>query len=101
MSTIVPRYLFLSILFTLIFAVNAIAVNIPNSSSDIQRITIAELQTLQASGETVIFIDTRNPSQWQRAKDKIPGAIRVTTQNELQTLQSEASPDTEIVTYCT
>ena len=101
MRTTVPRYLFLSILFTLIFTASAIAANIPKHSSDIQRINIAELQTLQASGETVIFIDTRSTSQWQRAKDKIPGATRVTSQNELQTLQSETSPDTEIVTYCT
>ena len=101
MRTTVRRYLFLLLLFTLTFAVNAIAAGIPKHSSDIQRITIAEVQTLQASGETVIIIDTRRPSQWQHAKDKIPGAIRVTTKIELQKLQSDASPDTEIVTYCT
>jgi len=96
-----PAHLALTILIFLTLFGTAMAVDIPKHSSDIPRITVAESQRLQASGETVIIIDTRRPSQWQRAEDKIPGAIRVTTRQELRKLQSESTPDTEIVTYCT
>ncbi len=96
-----PAHLTLTILICLTLFGTAMAVDIPKHASDIPRITVAEFQKLQASGETVIIIDTRRPSQWQRAKDKIPGAIRVTTRQELRKLQSESTPDTEIVTYCT
>ena len=88
-------------LFTLTFIGSAIAADIPKRPSDVKRITIAEFQTLQASGEPVVIIDTRAPGQWQRAADKIPGAIRVTSPNDLQKLKSEVPPDTEIVIYCT
>ena len=88
-------------LFTLTLVSGAMATDIPKRPSDVQRITIADFQTLQASGKPVVIIDTRTPAQWQRATDKIPGAIRVTSNNELQQLKSEVPPDTEIVTYCT
>ncbi len=96
-----PAHLTLTILICLTLFGTAMAADIPERSSEIQRITVAELQTLRTSGETVIIIDTRNQNQWQQAKDKLPGAIRVTTRNELYKLENEASPDTEIVTYCT
>ena len=88
-------------LFAFTFVSSAMAADIPKRPSDVQRITIADFQTLQASGKPVVIIDTRTPGQWQRATDKIPGAIRVTSNNELQKLKSEVPPDTEIVTYCT
>ena len=94
------RFSLMAFLF-LIFFSTAMAANIPKRPADVQRITIAEFQELQASGKTVIVVDTRRPSQWQRAKVKIPGAIRVTSKNDLQKLKSEVPPDTEIVTYCT
>jgi len=88
-------------LFTLTFISSAMAADIPKRPNDVQRITIADFQTLQTSDKPVVIIDTRTPGQWQRATDKIPGAIRVTSNNELQQLKSEVPPDTEIVTYCT
>jgi len=101
MSTFTPlRYLLIMIL-SLTFLGTAIAAEIPKKSSDIQRITVADFQTLQTSGKTVVVIDTRSSGQWQRAKDKIPGATRVTTLEDLQKLKNEIPLDTEIVTYCT
>lgn len=96
-----PAHLTLIILVCLTLFGTAMAVDIPQHSSEIQRITVTELRALQARGGTVIIIDTRNQNQWQRAKDKIPGAMRVTTRQELRKLQNESTPDTEIVTYCT
>ena len=101
MRAIFPLRLVLITLFSLIFISSAMAADIPKRPNDVQRITIADFQTLQASGKPVVIIDTRTPGQWQRAADKIPGAIRVTSNNELQKLKSEVPPDTEIVTYCT
>lgn len=101
MRTIKPlRFSLMAFLF-LVFISTATAVDIPKRPADVQRITVAELQDLQASDKTVIVVDTRSASQWQRAKDKIPGAIRVTSNDELQELKKKVPPDTEIVTYCT
>ncbi len=93
--------LLLILILCLTFITSAVAADIPKRIGDVQRITIAELQTLQASGATVVIIDTRTPGQWQRAKDKIPGAIRLASNNDLQKLKEEVSADTEIVPYCT
>ena len=100
MSTFTLRFS-LIIILTLTFLGTAVSADIPKSPREVQRITIAELQSLQTSGQTVVLIDTRTPGQWQQAKDKVPGAIRVTSRVELQKLKSEVPPDTEIVTYCT
>ena len=101
MSTFTPLRFSLIMILSLTFFGTAIAANTPKKTSDVERITIAEFQTLQSSGETVVIIDTRSSSQWQHAKDKIPGAIRVTTMEDLKKLKNEVPPDTEIVTYCT
>ncbi|WP_321392586.1 rhodanese-like domain-containing protein [uncultured Desulfuromusa sp.] len=62
---------------------------------------MTELQDLQAESKMVVIIDTRTPGQWKNAKDKIPGAIRINSQSDLQKLKADIPPDTEIVTYCT
>lgn len=67
---------------------------------DVPRITPAEAHRLQQN-ESVTFIDTRQPGQWQSAKDKIPGAIRVTTYSQLSALKGTLPADSAIVTYCT
>jgi len=101
MRTAIPLSLFLSICFFFTSLSSAIAADIPKHLSDVVRITIPELQDLQAGGEMVIIVDTRTPGQWQRATDKIPGAIRIDSQSALQKLKAEVALDTEIVTYCT
>ncbi len=101
MLTITPARLILVTVFCLTFTCSAIAAEIPTRPADVQRITIAELQALQASHEPVIMVDTRTPGQWQRATDKIPGAIRIDSQSALKKLKAEVPPNTEIVTYCT
>jgi len=101
MLTTLSARLILVTVFCLTFTCSAIAAEIPTRPADVQRITIAELQVLQANHEPVVMIDTRTPGQWQRATDKIPGAIRVDSQNALQKLKAEVPPNTEIVPYCT
>ncbi len=100
LTTISARLTLATVLF-LTFIYGAIAAEIPTRPADVQRITIVELQALQANHEPVIIIDTRTPGQWQHATDKIPGAIRIDSQSALQKLKAEVPPNTEIVTYCT
>ncbi len=101
MSTFTPLRFSLIMILSLTFLGTAIAAESPKRPGDVERITIADFQTLQSSGKKVVIIDTRSSSQWQRAKDKIPGATRVTSLEDLQKLKNEVPPDTEIVTYCT
>ena len=90
--------LFLLCFFSLIG--NSSAAEVPKRIADVQRITVSELQQLQAK-EAVVIIDTRAPGQWVRAKDKIPGAIRVVSHDDLTQLKQQVSADQAIVTYCT
>ncbi|MBN1957361.1 MAG: hypothetical protein JXQ81_05140 [Desulfuromonadales bacterium] len=76
------------------------AVEIPKRISDVERITVSELQQLQAK-EPVLIIDTRAPGQWIRAKDKIPGAVRIVSHDDVKQLKKDFAPDHAIVTYCT
>lgn len=97
----IPARLSLMLVLCLTFISSSVAAETPKRPADVQRITITEFQALQASGVPVVIIDTRTPGQWQQASDKIPGAIRVTSRKELQQLQKDVPPGTEIVTYCT
>lgn len=70
-------------------------------NTQVSRITVEEVQTMLATGEEVVFIDTRNSGQWAKAKDKIPGALRLTNNRELADFSKEHPDSTAIVTYCT
>ncbi len=69
-------------------------------AEDADRISISELTRMQTT-EPVVIIDTRTQSQWQHATDKIPGAVRLENQNDLQQFIFDIGPRTAIVTYCT
>lgn len=97
----IPLRLFMLLFFLFTFSDNAIAADPPKRPNDVKRITLTELQDLQAESKMVVIIDTRTPGQWKNAKDKIPGAIRINSQRDLQKLKADIPPDTEIVTYCT
>ncbi|MDH3998441.1 MAG: hypothetical protein OET90_06340 [Desulfuromonadales bacterium] len=65
------------------------------------RITVAGIEELLASGESIVFIDTRNRGQWASASDKITGAMRLTNNDDLAQLVKDYPANTAIVTYCT
>lgn len=73
---------------------------IPERISDVERITVAEFVKLQKT-DKVVVIDTRAPGQWLRAKDKIPGAIRLKSFDDLDQFKKDVPRDQAIVTYCT
>ncbi|MFO7576303.1 MAG: rhodanese-like domain-containing protein [Pelovirga sp.] len=84
----------------LLLALSATAAELPTHPDQVERLNVMEVQQLQ-SQETVLFIDTRTPGQWQGATNKIPGAMRITTQAELDRFKQDVPPGTAIVTYCT
>jgi 3-mercaptopyruvate sulfurtransferase SseA len=69
--------------------------------NDPPRITLEEVRQMLDRGEVVLFIDTRAESQWQNASHKIPGAIRLTSNQDILDLARDYPADTAIVTYCT
>lgn len=83
----------------LLFATTAVTAELPTRTEQVPRINVVDLKVLQAQ-ESVLFIDTRTAGEWQRAADKVTGAIRVASQPELDRLLRDVPPHTAIVTYC-
>lgn len=84
----------------LIFSSSAALAATPTHPDQVQRINIIDLLALQRQ-QSVIFVDTRTPGQWQQAVDKIPGALRITSQAEFDEFKRTVPGDTVVVTYCT
>jgi rhodanese-related sulfurtransferase len=64
------------------------------------RVTVDEVMERMNRGEEMQFLDTRNPTAWGEADEKLPGAIRVTA-DDLQQHLAELRHDRAIITYCT
>ncbi len=85
----------------LVFIPYIVPANAKHSHPDhIPRINVVDLSALQGR-QSVVFVDTRTPGQWQQAVDKISGALRVTSQTELDEFKRTVPTDTTVVTYCT
>lgn len=65
-----------------------------------KRITIDEVKKRMDKGESILFIDTRNPNDWGESDVKLPGALRIHF-SELKQHLDELPRDRLIVTYCT
>lgn len=78
----------------------AAVANIPAHPDQIPRINVVDLRALQ-SQQSVVFVDTRTAGQWQQAGDKVPGALRITSQAEFDEFRRTVPTDTVVVTYCT
>ena len=97
------RKIFNLMIFVLCFAlIPDIAPAIAKHShpDHIPRINVVDLRALQSQA-SVVFVDTRTAGQWQQAVDKVPGALRITTQTELDEFKRTVPSDTVVVTYCT
>ena len=64
------------------------------------RITVEEVKKRMDKGDTILFIDTRNPNAWGESDVKLPGALRIHF-SELENHLDELPHDRPIVTYCT
>lgn len=64
------------------------------------RITVEEVKDRIDRGESILFIDTRNPTAWSQSDVKLPGAVRIPLR-ELEQHLDDLPRDRTIVTYCT
>jgi len=67
---------------------------------EVTRVTVDELKERMARGEQFTFVDTRNPTAWSEADQKLPGAIRVPA-DEAENHLDEIPKDRTVITYCT
>jgi len=64
------------------------------------KITVDDVHTRMARGESLVFLDDCNPQEWGAANFKLPGALRVPA-NEVEQHLHEIPRGCTIVTYCT
>ena len=67
---------------------------------EVTRITVDEVSERLNRGEQFAFVDTRNPTAWGEADQKLPGAIRVPAE-EVDNNVNEIPHDRVVITYCT
>lgn len=67
---------------------------------EVTRITVDEVSERLNRGEQFAFVDTRNPTAWGEADQKLPGAIRVPAE-EMDSHVNEIPHDRVVITYCT
>jgi rhodanese-related sulfurtransferase len=51
-------------------------------------------------GEQFTFVDTRNPTAWGEANEKLPNAVRVAA-DQVEEHLNEIPKDRAVITYCT
>jgi rhodanese-related sulfurtransferase len=68
--------------------------------AEIKRITVDEVKKRMDKGESILFIDTRNPHDWGESDVKLPGALRIHF-SELEQHLDELPHNGLIVAYCT
>ncbi|HET9786651.1 MAG TPA: rhodanese-like domain-containing protein [Pyrinomonadaceae bacterium] len=67
---------------------------------EVTRITVDEVSERLNRGEQFTFVDTRNPTAWGEADQKLPGAVRVPAE-EVDQHVNEIPHDRVVITYCT
>ena len=67
---------------------------------EVTRITVDEVSERLNRGEQFTFVDTRNPTAWGEADQKLPGAVRVPAE-EVDQHVDEIPHDRVVITYCT
>lgn len=67
---------------------------------EVTRVTVDEIKARMDRGEAFTFVDTRNPTAWGEADKKLPGAIRVPS-NEVAQHFDQIPRDRTVITYCT
>ncbi|HXG93958.1 MAG TPA: rhodanese-like domain-containing protein [Blastocatellia bacterium] len=64
------------------------------------RVTVEEVLERMNRGESLTFVDSRNPKAWADADTKLPEAVRVPADEVAQNL-ARIPRDRTIITYCT
>lgn len=74
--------------------------SIPQNVSEPTRVTANEVIERVSRGEQFALLDNRNPDAWANAETKLPGAIRVPS-DEVEKHLDEIPRGRTIITYCT
>ena len=64
------------------------------------RISPEDVHALLQKQEPVVFVDSRNPTAWAGSDSKLPGAIRVPS-DDVDSHVGEIPKDATVVSYCT
>lgn len=75
------------------------ATNVPQNTDQIARISVEEFQKLMER-EPVVIVDARVTRAWKRAGNKIPGAIRLDTAEQITRFAETTTRQQAIVLYC-
>jgi rhodanese-related sulfurtransferase len=67
---------------------------------EVTRITTDEVSERMNRGEQFTFVDTRNPTAWGEATEKLPNAVRVAA-DQVEEHLNEIPKDRAVITYCT
>jgi len=67
---------------------------------EVTRITTDEVSERMNRGEQFTFVDTRNPTAWGEANEKLPNAVRVAA-DQVEEHLNEIPKDRVVITYCT
>lgn len=70
------------------------------SRDTIPRMTVQELKAKMDRGEDIVILDVRTGRDYDRSRDKIKGAVRISF-FQLNDRYRELPADKEIVAYCT
>jgi rhodanese-related sulfurtransferase len=69
-------------------------------TQEVTRVTVDEVQERLRRGESLAFVDVRNPQAWAAAQTKLPEAIRLSV-DEVEQRLHEVLHDRTVITYCT
>lgn len=64
------------------------------------RIELAEVKRRMDAGENIVFVDSRNPTEWGATNQKVPGAVRIGV-GEVAEKINKIPEGALIVAYCT
>lgn len=68
---------------------------------EITRVTVKQVQSRRERGEDVVFLDARNPTDWENSGKKLPGALRARADEEVERVFRRVPKDAAVVAYCT
>lgn len=69
-------------------------------TTEAPRISATEAKARLDAGEKLLFLDSRNPQAWSESDVKLPGALRVPS-DDAERILSAIPRETPLVAYCT
>jgi rhodanese-related sulfurtransferase len=67
---------------------------------EVTRITVDEVRERLARGEPLAIVDARSAESWGKARNQIPGSVRVPP-DDVAGHAADVPRDRAVVTYCT